>query len=133
MHGNTKMIIWSAIFTKNQKYVHPGIISKPSFFTKVKLKWPLSRGSHFTVHFCLEFRRNRESSQYFHGVSFSKDCKIINLSYMIIPFLLLSHKHEHWLIHTKSEIRQQFVLVSNFFFLLFSVDFNKQNILANNN
>ena len=42
-----------------------------------------------------------------------------------------THKYEHWLIHTESEIRQQFVLVSNFFFFaIFFYEFDKQNKLV---
>ena len=78
-------------YLQNQKYVHPGIINKLSPFTKVKLKWPLSRGNHFKIHFCLKFRKNRGSNQNFHGVPFSGDCKIITSGHTIISYLLLTH------------------------------------------
>ena len=74
---------------KIEDCIHSGIISKPSHFQKVKLKLPLSRDSHFKVHFGLKFRENRGSSQNFHRASFPGDCKIITLSHMIILFFLL--------------------------------------------
>ena len=78
-------------YLQSQNHVHPGIISKPFPFTKVKLKWSLSKGSHFKVHFCLEFRRNRGSSQNFNRVLFLGDCKIIISCHTIILFPSLMH------------------------------------------
>ena len=91
MHDNAKMATIILLYLQSQNYVHPEIISKPSPFMKVKLKWPLSRGSRFKVHFCLEFQGNRGSSQDFHEVPFLGDCKIIILSHTIISFPSLIH------------------------------------------
>ena len=82
MHDNTKCNIY-----KVKNYMHSRIISEPFPFTKVKLKWPLSRGSCFKIHFCLKFWENRGSSQNFHGVLFSRDGnnpKLHNYSISII-------------------------------------------------
>ena len=49
------------------------LFSKPPLFTKIKLKWPLSRGSHFNIYFRLERRENRGSRQNFHEILFFKD------------------------------------------------------------
>ena len=50
----------------------PGLFSRPSYLTKITLKKPLSRGSRFKIHFCLEHRGNRGSRLNFHGILFSK-------------------------------------------------------------
>ena len=55
-----------------------GLFSKPSLFTKIKLRWPLSRGSHFNIYFCLECQGNWGSLQKFHGIPFFKDRVLIN-------------------------------------------------------
>ena len=106
-------------YLQSQDFLHPEIISKPCPFTKVKLKWPLSRGSHFKVHFCLEFRENRGSSKNFREVPFSRDCKIIkpdshdysiSITNTYYTYLNMESnpcmdvkkcKHEYGLIHTK--------------------------------
>ena len=50
----------------------PRLFDKPSYLTKINLKKPLSRGSHFKIYFRLEYRRNYESRQNFHEIPFSK-------------------------------------------------------------
>ena len=72
MHGNANL-------TKEKhdksglKNTHvPRLFSKPSYFTKITLKKPLSRGSRFKIHFRLECRGNRGSRLNFHGIPFSK-------------------------------------------------------------
>ena len=74
-----------------------GLFSKPSLFTQIRLKWPLSRGSHFKTYSRLECRENRGSHQNFHENLFSKDRVLIILNhvvfqkysnaYFLIPFL----------------------------------------------
>ena len=48
---------------------------------------PIQR-HYFKVHFDLEFRGNRGSSQNFHEAPFQGYCKIITPSRMVTPFLL---------------------------------------------
>ena len=89
------------------------------FFVKMILKRPLSRGSHFKIHFSLGFRENRGSSQNFHEIPFSGDHKIIIpcqcdysnfiintcYTYLNMGFNLnmnaRKYRHKHRLIHTK--------------------------------
>ena len=72
-----------------------------SFYKKkVKFKVPLSRGSHFKIHFSLEFWGNRGSSQNFHGAPFSGDRKIIISSHTTISISYYTYsKHEIWHMH----------------------------------
>ena len=58
-----------------------GLFSRRSLFIKVNLKWPLSRGSPFKIHFYFEWQENRGSSPSFHAFPLSKDCKLINPNY----------------------------------------------------
>ena len=74
-----------------------GLFSKLSLFTKMKLKGPLSRGSHFKIYFRSEYQGNRGLRQNFHKILFSKDRVLIILNhvvfqkysnaYFLIPFL----------------------------------------------
>ena len=88
MHGNTDMTLKHMIRLRAKNTYVPGLFSKPSLFTKIKLKRPLSRGSHFKIYFRLECRKNRGSHQNFHGVFFSKDLVLINSDHII--FLISS-------------------------------------------
>ena len=90
MHGNTNITKKFMIKLEIKNTYVPRLFHKPSSFVKIKLKYPLSRGSHFKIYFCLEYQRNRGSSQDFHGVSFSGDCKIITPGHTIISHLLLT-------------------------------------------
>ena len=58
-----------------------GLFSRRSLFIKVNLKWPLSRGILFKIHFYLEWQGNRGSSLSFHAFPLSKDRKLINPNY----------------------------------------------------
>ena len=72
MHDN-------AIMTRNKltklatenTYV-PRLFGIPSYLTKIILKKPLSRDSHFKIYFPLEHRGNQGSRLNFHGIPFSK-------------------------------------------------------------
>ena len=77
-------------FYKVKNCTHLGIISKSFPFLKVKLKWPLSRGSHFKIQFSLEFQGNQGSSQNFHGVPLSGDCKIITRVTQLFYFFIIN-------------------------------------------
>ena len=77
MHDKNQNDYTKCNIYKVENCIHSGIIGKPSPFSKVKLKWPIFRRSPFKVHFRLEFQENRGSSQNFHRVPFSGDCKII--------------------------------------------------------
>ena len=57
---------------KNKNTYVPKLFDKPSYLTKITLKKPLSRGSHFKIYFCSERRENRGSRLNFHGIPFSK-------------------------------------------------------------
>ena len=72
MHGNTDMTWNNTIKLWLRNTYAPRFFRKSSFFTKIKLKWSLSRGSHFNIYFCLECRGNRGSRQNFHEFFFSK-------------------------------------------------------------
>ena len=81
-------------YLRNQNYVHLEIISKHFPFTSFyesKIKVTTIKKIHFEIHFCLEFRGNQGSSQNFHGVPFSGDCKIITPNHTIISHLLLTY------------------------------------------
>ena len=72
MHGNAIMT-WSKMTkleTENTNVRR--LFSRPSYLSKITLKKPLSRGSRFKIHFCLERRGNRGSRLNFHGIPFSK-------------------------------------------------------------
>ena len=99
MHVNTKMIIpkYNIYKVKNCTYIE--IMSKLSPSRKENLKQPLSRGSHFKIHFGLEFRENRGSSQNFHGVPFSEDRKIITSSHTIYSIFLFINVYYTYLKH----------------------------------
>ena len=59
--------------SKKQKNMYvPELFDKSSYLTKITLKKPLSRGSHFKIYFRLERRGNRGSHLNFHGTPFSK-------------------------------------------------------------
>ena len=77
-------------YFKVKNYIHFEIISRLSHFSKVKLKWPLSRDSHFKIHFGLEFRENQGLSQNFHRVLFLGDCKIITPSHTICSIFIIN-------------------------------------------
>ena len=77
-------------YFKVKNYIHFGIINRLSHFSKVKLKWPLSRDSHFKIHFGLEFRENQGLSQNFHRVLFLGDCKIITPSHTIYSIFIIN-------------------------------------------
>ena len=51
------------------------------YLQKIKLKGPLSRGSHFNIYFRLECRENRGSRQNFHEILFFKGSVLINLGH----------------------------------------------------
>ena len=53
------------------------------YLQKIKLKGPLSRGSHFNIYFRLECRKNRGSRQNFQGISSSKDRILINSDHFV--------------------------------------------------
>ena len=72
MHGNTDMTWNNTIKLWLRNMYAPRLFSKSSLFTKIKLKWSLSRGSHFKIYFHLECRENRGSCQNFHGIFFPK-------------------------------------------------------------
>ena len=57
------------------------LFSRRSLFIKVNLKWPLSRGSPFKIHFYLEWRGNWGSNLSFHAFRLSKDRELINPNY----------------------------------------------------
>ena len=58
--------------SKNKNTYIPELFDKSSYLTKITLKKPLSRGSHFKIYFRLERRGNRGSRHDFHGILFSK-------------------------------------------------------------
>ena len=60
-----------------------GLFDKPSSFTKINLKGPLSRDSRFKIYFRLEYWGNRGSRQNFHKIPFSKDCILINPDHFV--------------------------------------------------
>ena len=70
MHGNTIVIKNYGIIKIKNTYV-PRLFDKPSYFTKINLKKPLSRGSRFKICFRLKRRENRGSRLNFHGIPFS--------------------------------------------------------------
>ena len=83
IHDNTNMTKETTTKLKIKNTYVPGLFGKPSLFTKIKLEWPLSRGSHFKIYFRLECRGNRGSRQNFYGIPFSKDHILINPVYFV--------------------------------------------------
>ena len=88
------------------------------YLQKIKLKWPLSRDSHFNIYFHLECWRNWASRQDFHRVSFSKNRILIKSDHFVTYYLMITylsnknkqftskhggkkHRYEHRLIRTK--------------------------------
>ena len=96
---------------RQQNTYFPGLSSKPSLFVKIKLKWPISRGSHFKIHVFLEYRRNRGTTQNFHGIHFFKDRVLINPNHkrtkIILThfFFIFYHEkiYETWMTKCKYE------------------------------
>ena len=126
------------------------LFSKSSFFTKIKLKRPLFRGSRFKIYFRLECRRNQGSRPNFHGILFSKDCIFIKPDYFVTYHSMITclsnknkqftskhgckkHRHEHWLIRTKIRLETTIITCSKISLFAIFYEFNKQNMLANNN
>ena len=68
----------------------PRLFGKRLYLQKVKLKWPLSRGSHFDIYFRLECWENRGSRQNFHEILFSKDCILINPDHFVTYHLMIT-------------------------------------------
>ena len=144
--------MWLKNFNKigKRKYICLGLFSKPSLSTKINLKKPLSRGNRFRIHFRLERRGNRGSCRNFHRILFSKDCILINPNHFITYHLMITclsnknkqftskhgckkHRHEHWLIRTKIRNKTtNHACIRLSYFAIFFVDFNKQNMLKNN-
>ena len=74
----------SIYFNQNDVYnlLHiSGLFGQQSSSVKMGLKWPLSRGSQFKLHFYLGWRGNRGSRQSFHVTSFLKGCWLIIPNY----------------------------------------------------
>ena len=67
------------------------LFDKLSLFTKIKLKGPLSRDSHFKIYFRSKYRGNRGSCQSFHGIPFSKDRVLINPDHVTFRFLFQTY------------------------------------------
>ena len=61
----------------------PRLFDKPSLFTKIKLKWPLSRDSHFNIYFHLECQGNWGLRQNFYRILFSKYRILINSDHFV--------------------------------------------------
>ena len=78
MHENADTTKNNMIKLQVKNTYVPGLFSKPSLFTKNKIKVTLSKGSHFNIYFRLECQGIRGSRQNFHGISFSKDRVLIN-------------------------------------------------------
>ena len=151
MHGNTDMTKENMTKLKIKNTYVPRLFGKPSLFTKIKLKWPLSKGNHFKIYFRLECRRNRGSRQDFHGVFFFEDRILINPDHFVTYRLMITYlsnknkqftskheakkyRHEHWLIRTKLRNKTtNRACIRLSFFCYFSMDSNKQNKLVNNN
>ena len=73
--------------TKGNKNMYvPGLFDKPSLFTKITLKKPLSRGSRFKIYFRSERRGNRGSRLNFHGIPFRRPYINKTGSLRIMPF-----------------------------------------------
>ena len=99
----------------------------------------LSSGSQFKIHFSLEFRGNRGSSQNFHGAPFPRDRKIIIPNHATIPisyytcsnmkFNTCMYKNidtKNCFIHTKIQNKTtKQALIELSFFAVFC-DFDKQ-------
>ena len=60
MHDNTNMTKETTTKLKIKNTYVPGLFNKSSLFTKIKLKRPLSRGSHFNIYFRLEWGEDRD-------------------------------------------------------------------------
>ena len=61
------------------------------YLQKIKLKGPLSRGSHFNIYFHLECQVNQRSRRNFHEISFYKDRVLINPDHIILLISLPTH------------------------------------------
>ena len=90
MRDNTKMIIHNAIFTKSKIVCIQGLLVNLLIF-KSKIKVTLIERQSLQNPLWFGIPGNRGSSQNFHEVSFSGDCKIITPSHTIIPIPLLIH------------------------------------------
>ena len=66
------------------------LFDKPSLFTKINLKRPLSRGSRFKIYFHLECQGNRGSRQNFHEILFLKDRILINPDHFVTYYLIIT-------------------------------------------
>ena len=91
MYGNTDMTLKHMIKPQARNTYALGLFGKPSLFTKIKLKWPLFRGSHFKIYFYLECRGNRGSCQNFHRIPFSKDRVLINPNHYVTLQIYYDH------------------------------------------
>ena len=120
------------------------------YLWKINLKRPLSRGSCFKIYFRLECWGNRGSRQNFHEIPFSKDRILIKPDHFVTYHSMITclsnknkqftskhgckrYRHGHWLIHTK--IQNETINRACNGFPLFAIfyEFNKQNMLTNNN
>ena len=88
-----------------------GLFGKPSVFTKINLKKPLFRSSHFEIYFRLECRRNRGSRQNFYETLFSKDRMLIKpdhyVTHKLITITYLSKKNEQFKSYMDIKIQTQ--------------------------
>ena len=82
MHGNTGTTKNNTIKLRVKNTYALGLFGRPSLFTNIKLKHPLSRGSHFNIYFRLKCQGNRGLRQNFYEIPFSKDRVLINLDHV---------------------------------------------------
>ena len=123
------------------------------YLQKINLKRPLSRGSRFKIYFRLECRKNRGSCQNFHEIPFPEDRVLINSNHYITLQIYYDYvliwksgnlnesmdvniRLQKKLAKLVPKVRLETMIVTYFrfsLFLLFFVNFNEQNTLANNN
>ena len=79
MHGNpTRLEIIRQHYDSKIRISRDYLVNR-LFLQKIKLRWPLSKGSHFNIYFRLGCRENRRSCQSFHEIPFfSKTVYLIN-------------------------------------------------------
>ena len=135
------ILIWLKNYDKIKNTYVPGLFDKPSLFTKIKLKRPLSTGNHFNIYLRLECWENRGSRQNFHGIPFFKRSYInkpgsCNIPIFIPNVLCINHENyaKKWLTikkrlnnlrylnksYLKNLLRQEMLVLLPFFIVFFS-------------